>query len=86
MTADEIEELRARRYNATVVAKRLVNSDLMVLRVRPDFPIPDHLPGQYCSLGLGNWEPRLPECQAEALEERDHGKARATETRRAAAG
>ena len=30
----------------------------MVLRVRPDFPLPVHKPGQYSTLGLGYWEPR----------------------------
>ena len=28
------------------------------MRVRPDFPRPPHQPGQYCTLGLGYWEPR----------------------------
>lgn len=74
MTAAEIEELRAGRYNATVVSIRLANPDLMILRVRPDFPIPDHEPGQYCSLGLGNWEPRLQGCQEESLDESTKGK------------
>ena len=40
MTPDQIADLRRRRYNATVVAVRQAHSDLMVLRVRPDFPRP----------------------------------------------
>ena len=64
---DQIAELRGRRYNGTVLSLRLANPDLMVLRVKPDFPIPAHKPGQYCSLGLGYWEPRAEGCQVETL-------------------
>lgn len=67
MTAEEIAELRHRRYNATVVSLTFCNSDLMVLRVKPDFPRPPHHPGQYCTLGLGYWEPRAAGCQVESL-------------------
>jgi len=67
MTPEEIAELRARRYNGTVAALTKVHSDLMVLRVKPDFPRPAHKPGQYCSLGLGYWEARADGCQAETL-------------------
>jgi ferredoxin--NADP+ reductase len=67
MTPDEIADLRRRRYNATVVALHKVHSDLMTIRVRPDFLRPDHRPGQYGTLGLGQWEPRAPGCQEETL-------------------
>lgn len=67
MTAQEIAELRQKRYNATVVSLKLLNPDLMVLRVKPDFPRPEHHPGQYCTLGLGYWERRTEGCQAEDL-------------------
>ena len=67
MTAEEITELRVRRYNATVVSLKLLNPDLMVVRVQPDFPRPTHRPGQYCTLGLGYWERRTEGCQVEAL-------------------
>ena len=36
MTPEEIADLRARKYNATVVWLRKPNPDLMVFRVRPD--------------------------------------------------
>jgi ferredoxin/flavodoxin---NADP+ reductase len=74
MTAEEITELRARRYNATAVSLKLVNPDLMILRVRPDFPRPEHRPGQYCTLGLGYWERRTEGCQEEALAPGDETK------------
>lgn len=65
MSPEQVAELRQKRYNATVVSLRKVHSDLMILRVRPDFPLPPHKPGQYSTLGLGYWEPRLPGCQEE---------------------
>jgi ferredoxin--NADP+ reductase len=74
MTVQEIADLRRRRYNATVVHLKKVNPDLMVLRVRSDFPRPVHQPGQYCTLGLGMWEPRYPGCQEEARKPGDDGK------------
>jgi ferredoxin--NADP+ reductase len=65
MTADEIAELRKKSYNATVSSLQLPNPELMVLRVRPDAGVPKHRPGQYSTLGMGQWEPRAPGCQAE---------------------
>ena len=67
MTAEEIADLRQRRYNATAVYLKLLNPDLMILRVKPDFPRPAHVPGQYCTLGLGYWERRTEACQVETL-------------------
>jgi ferredoxin--NADP+ reductase len=60
-------ELRRKWYNATVAWLRKTHSDLMIVRVRPDFPRPVHKPGQYTTLGLGSWEPRFPGCQEETL-------------------
>src|SRR5262245_1580318 len=67
MTPEEVAELRARRYNGTIVYLRKIHSDLMVMRVKPDFPRQEHEPGQYCTLGLGYWEPRVEGCQLETL-------------------
>lgn len=74
MSPEDIAELRTRRYNGTVVFLKKLHSDLMVLRVKPDFPRPPHKPGQYCSLGLGNWEPRADGCQVETLSPDDLSK------------
>src|SRR5262245_30267299 len=71
MTADEIAALRQKHYNATVADLRFAHSDLMVVRVRPDYALPPHKPGQYCTLGLGEWEARTPECQVETLKPED---------------
>ena len=64
MTTDEIADLR-KSHNATVSSLKLPNEDLMILRVRPDAGVPPHRPGQYSTLGMGQWEPRAPGCQEE---------------------
>lgn len=74
MTPERIAELRQQRYNATVVRIRKAHADLMCLRVKPDFPVPPHKPGQYTSLGLGYWEPRVQGCQPETLQPGDEQK------------
>jgi len=67
MSPDEINALRAKLYNATVIQLRKIHSDLLIMRVRPDYPLAQHKPGQYASLGMGYWEPRHPGCQAETV-------------------
>jgi ferredoxin--NADP+ reductase len=74
MIPEEVAELRQKRYNATVVGLKKLHSDLMILRVRPDFPRPVHKPGQYSTLGLGFWEPRCPGCDEEILVPGDESK------------
>lgn len=74
MLPEEIAEARNRRYNGTVLSVAKAHSDLMIVRIKPDFPRPPHLPGQYCTLGLGNWEPRMPGCQEENLEPKNEAK------------
>lgn len=74
MTPEEITVHRQKRYNATVAWLKKPNPELMLIRVRPDFAVPPHLPGQYCSLGLGNWEPRFPGSQEENLKPEDEVK------------
>src|SRR6516164_5066511 len=56
MTPEQIAELRQKRYNARVAWLRKTHSDLMIVRIRPDYPLPAHKPGQYTSIGLGYWE------------------------------
>jgi ferredoxin--NADP+ reductase len=74
MDPGQIAALRHKRYNATVARLVKVNPDLMLLRVRPDFALPAHLPGQYTTLGLGYWEPRHPGCQPEELQPGDESR------------
>lgn len=57
LSAEQISSLRAQHYNATVAAITLAHDELMRLRVATDFRVMPHRPGQYCTLGLGTWEP-----------------------------
>jgi ferredoxin--NADP+ reductase len=36
--------------------------------------VPEHHPGQYSTLGMGNWEPRVPGCQEEHLQPGHEGQ------------
>lgn len=56
---DEVADLRETHYNATITSFDPHHSDLWVLRVKPDHGDASHLPGQYATLGLGYWEPRI---------------------------
>jgi len=67
LTSEQIEELRTTKYNATVIELKKANSDLMIIRVKPDKAIRPHCAGQYTLLGLGFWEGRYPGCQEETL-------------------
>lgn len=71
LTPEQIAEVRAARYNATVTRIDRLHSDLITLRVKPDFPRPKYLAGQYCTLGLANFEPRVAGCQEEVLKPDD---------------
>jgi ferredoxin--NADP+ reductase len=55
----EIAALRAAHYNATLVEVLPVHTDLRILRVLPDNGMATFEPGQFLTLGLGNWEPRV---------------------------
>jgi len=67
LTEEQILEFRAKRYNATVVHLEQRHADLLVLRVKPDAPRALYLAGQYCTLGLANFEMRAEGCQPESL-------------------
>jgi ferredoxin--NADP+ reductase len=74
MTPEQIADFRRQQYNATVTWLNKPHSDLMVMRVRPDYPLPAHKPGQYSTLGMGYWEPRHEGTQPEVVAEKDMGK------------
>jgi ferredoxin/flavodoxin---NADP+ reductase len=74
MTPEQIAEWRRQFYNATAVRLMKPNPDLMIVRIRPDYPLPVHKPGQYTTLGLGFWEPRHEGCQPETILEKDLSK------------
>ena len=64
----EIDQLRSANYNATVVDFRRLHKELAILRVVPDEGPCHYSPGQYTTLGLGYWEPRVAEAQAEEID------------------
>lgn len=66
----DIERLRSKYYNASVVAVREVHAALTILRVRPDWGRLVFEPGQYTALGLGDWEPTVGESNQAAATDR----------------
>src|SRR5216684_2731364 len=74
LSPQQLAELRQKRYNATVARLVRLHSDLMLLRARPDFVRPAHKPGQYSTLGMGYWEPRMPGCDEEVVPPGDESK------------
>jgi ferredoxin--NADP+ reductase len=64
----EVERLRAAHYNATLAAVLHVHADLRIFRVVPDGGLPVFEAGQFLSLGLGNWEPRVEGVDEEQIE------------------
>lgn len=54
-----LERLRARHYNATITRIRGQHAGLWVMHVEPDVPMSQYEPGQYATLALGYWEPRV---------------------------
>lgn len=67
---DTVAELESRLYNATITMFDPHHSDLWILRVRPDQGDVAFLAGQYATLGLGYWEPRVDNAYEELTEER----------------
>lgn len=63
----EQAQLRAKYYNATLVRRIDVHSDLARFCVQTDAPIPRFQAGQYVALGLGYWERRVQPSQNEQL-------------------
>ena len=55
----EVEQLRLEHYNATITHFDHSHDDLWVIRVQPDRADVKHRAGQYTTLGLGYWEPRV---------------------------
>jgi ferredoxin--NADP+ reductase len=59
LSALDIEQLRRQHYNARVLKVIRLADELFILRVRPDAGLPRFVAGQYTTLGLGTWEPRV---------------------------
>ena len=69
LSVEAICELRHAHYNATLTAVFEPQVDLRIMRVAPDVGVPPFLPGQFLSLGLGYWEPRVAGVDEEHLDE-----------------
>ncbi len=63
----DVDALRQRHYNATLIERLDCHENLVRFRIRPDDGVPAFSAGQYVTLGLGNWEPRLQGTQQERL-------------------
>lgn len=66
----EIRDLRQEHYNATITFFDHSHHDLWVLRIRPDNLQAGFRPGQYATLGLGYWEPRVDDADEGLTPER----------------
>ncbi len=64
------EQLAAKEYNATITAFDRVTDALWILRVAADSGRVSFQPGQYASLGLGFWEPRVDDAREADLDQR----------------
>lgn len=53
------EQLAEKFYNATITAFERITYELWIVRVHADSGPMSFVPGQYASLGLGFWEPRI---------------------------
>ena len=59
LSNEELEQLRDENYNATIESIHEIHSHLWILQVASDDPVPVYKAGQYATLGLGYWEPRI---------------------------
>lgn len=66
---DEAETLRTEHYNATIVDIEPVYDSLWIMNVQPDDPSFTYAAGQYTTLGLGFWEPRIDDLTEDLDEE-----------------
>lgn len=66
--AGRARELAASHYNATITSFDTAHNELWRIRLRPDREAVAHQPGQYCSIGLGYWEPRADDAVDDGLE------------------
>jgi ferredoxin/flavodoxin---NADP+ reductase len=68
--ADRSRELAATHYNATITSFDTAHNELWRIKLQPDREAIAHQAGQYCSIGLGYWEPRADDAVDPGLEKR----------------
>ncbi len=66
--AERARELAGAHYNATITSFDTAHNELWRIKLRPDREAIAHQAGQYCSIGLGYWEPRADEAMDDGLE------------------
>ncbi len=69
LDSTETAALRDTQYNAELIERIDIHSELFRIRIRPDHAFASFEPGQYVALGLGNWEARIQPSQDEMLSE-----------------
>lgn len=74
LTATEKQELRSKNYNAELTSVRLAHRELGFFTVKPDKGVPPHRAGQYLTLGLGLWEPRVASASSDLASAPDLSK------------
>ncbi len=65
LSGEEIETLRTEHYNATISYVRIAHDDLWIFGVEPDDGPLAYQAGQYTTLALGFWEPRIDDLTEE---------------------
>lgn len=74
--AEYLESLRSSHYNATITSITSAHQSLWIIEVTPDLAPPEYHAGQYATLGLGFWEPRVDGYQEKLDEGQDTKLAR----------
>jgi ferredoxin--NADP+ reductase len=72
LSRERRRELEGEHYNATITAFDTAHNELWRIRVKPDWEAVAHRAGQYCSLGLGYWEPRADDAVDAGLDKKRH--------------
>ena len=76
LSTEAMEALRAQHYNGTITYLEKVYDQLWIFRVRPNDGMLPYEPGQYATLALGYWEPRIDDLQEELTPEQTQKLAR----------
>jgi ferredoxin/flavodoxin---NADP+ reductase len=66
--AGRARELATTHYNATITSFDTAHNELWRIKLRPDREAIAHQAGQYCSIGLGYWEPRSDDSADDGLD------------------
>jgi ferredoxin--NADP+ reductase len=76
LSTDAMETLRAQHYNATIAYLEEVHENLWILGVLPHDGMLPYEAGQYATLGMGYWEPRIDNLREELTAEQTRKLAR----------